>query len=67
MISLQLLRKNFNLIDKGLYYSRITQCMLDMSSPKTTSFFPLVYSSAVLVHIVTLCSLYQMSLYEKNN
>jgi hypothetical protein len=37
MISLHILKPNFNLIDKGFHYFRVMKYMLDISSPKSTS------------------------------
>ena len=38
MILLESLKKNFSLIDKGLYYFRVKDCVLDTPSLATTIF-----------------------------
>ena len=61
MILLQSLKNNFSLIGKGFYnYYVIVKYMLDISSPKITSFFR-YYLAIAVNHIknVSLCTLYQ--------
>ena len=38
MILFQSLKNNFNLTDKGFYYFRVTECVLDIPSLITTIF-----------------------------
>jgi hypothetical protein len=67
MILLLVLKKNFSLIGKGFYYFRIVNYMLDISSPKSSSYLCLSYIAHISATCVKLCSLYQTKvLYEKN-